>query len=187
MKLKKFLLPVLCVALPVGLCACVSAGSNTISPTQKSNDIFEKKLDEYATMLAKVALTVQQGQTILIECNVENHYFANKVIDKCYEAGAGDVVMNWVDNYSKHEKIANASTETLSNLPSYANAIKNGYVGNGASSLKIESELPDENEGLDASKISAYSKARKATLKDSSAMTGDNSVVWVVAAVPNVQ
>ena len=187
MKLKKMFVPIIAVCSAVGLCACVNARVNTIEPTLKNDGNFDKKLDEYPTMLAKVALNVQQGQTILIECNVENHYFANKVIDKCYEAGAGDVVMNWVDDYSKHEKIENASTETLENLPNYANAIKNGYVGNGASSLKIESELPDENEGLDVSKISAYSKARKATLKDTTAMTSDNSVVWVVAAVPNVK
>lgn len=93
---KKLLIPALAICLVVGVavCACTAKAVNTINPAINTSESFEKKLDDYATLLAKMALNVGPGQTIIIESQVENSYFANKCIDACYNAGAGNVVMS---------------------------------------------------------------------------------------------
>ena len=93
---KKLLIPALAISLTIGavVCACTAASVNTINPAVNASESFDNKLNDYASLLAQKALNVGPGQTVIIESQVENSYFADKCIDACYNAGAGNVVMN---------------------------------------------------------------------------------------------
>ena len=57
----------------------------------------EKMIRRYARMLATVGINVQKGQKVLVEACIEGHAFANIFAQECYECGASEVLINYID------------------------------------------------------------------------------------------
>lgn len=55
---------------------------------------------KYAYTLARVGLNVQKGQTVLVEAAIEGWQFASLFAEECYKLGAGNVVVNYLDQAS---------------------------------------------------------------------------------------
>ena len=65
---------------------------------------MEEKLREYASLLARVGLNIQPGQTLVISSPVECAAFARLCASAAYDAGCREVVMNWRDDVLAREK-----------------------------------------------------------------------------------
>ena len=57
----------------------------------------EKMIRKYARMLATVGINVQKGQKVLVEACIEGYSFANIFAQECYEVGASEVIINYLD------------------------------------------------------------------------------------------
>lgn len=147
---------------------------------------FEEKLNDYAQLIAKVGLNVKKDQIVCIKCDVVDSYFANKVIDACYEAGAGNVVMAWMDNYSEFARLKYGNDEAVGNLAEYADAIFDRYCGDGASSLRILSNYPNQNEGIDPNRLATYSNETFKVSKNFKRAQMKAEIPWLITRVPNL-
>ena len=58
---------------------------------------LDKKLDNYAKLIAKVGLNVQKDQPVLIRAATDTRNFVVKVVKACYELGASKVEVEWRD------------------------------------------------------------------------------------------
>ena len=58
---------------------------------------MKQMMDRYAFTLARVGLKVQKGQTVLVEAALDGAYFVPVFAKACYEAGAGNVVVHYLD------------------------------------------------------------------------------------------
>ena len=55
------------------------------------------RLIEYAHLIVKKGLNLDKGQSVILTANLEQLDFVRTVIKECYLAGAGRVVVNWLD------------------------------------------------------------------------------------------
>ena len=73
-----------------------------------------KLITKYAYTLASLGMNVQKGQDVMIETNIENHWFSKILAEECYKLGANKVSIVYLDlelnkiesKYCKAEDIA---------------------------------------------------------------------------------
>ena len=69
---------------------------------------MEEKLREYAHLIVSVGLNLQKGQTLILSSPVECAPFARLCASAAYDLGAGEVVLNWTDDYITRERFLRA-------------------------------------------------------------------------------
>ena len=52
---------------------------------------------KYAKTLASLGMNVQKGQDVMIEVNIENHWFSKILTEECYKLGANKVSTVYLD------------------------------------------------------------------------------------------
>ena len=55
----------------------------------------KKRLEKYAELLVKCGLNVQQGQEVIVRCDLDQPEFVAMVTEQLYKAGAGRVEVEW--------------------------------------------------------------------------------------------
>ena len=58
-----------------------------------------EKAKEYAKLLVKTGLNIQEGQPLVITCQVECAEFARLVATEAYALGCREVIMRWTDDF----------------------------------------------------------------------------------------
>ena len=143
----------------------------------------EKKLQNYAKLIARVGLNVQKGQTVFIGASLDQPEFVTMTVEECYKAGASEVYVEW--SHQPVEKLsANyRSLESLSQLKPWAREKWQFKADNYSCRLFIESEDPDGMSGVDREKMS---KARQALFPQVKPfrLALENRHQWCICAVP---
>ena len=70
-------------------------------------------LQNYAKLLAKTGLNIQEGQTVFVQAALDQPDFVTMVVEECYKAGASEVFVEW--SHQPVEKL-NAQHRTLESL-----------------------------------------------------------------------
>ena len=55
----------------------------------------KKRLEKYAELIVKSGMNVQNGQEVLVQCGLDQQEFVEMVVEKCYQAGAERVTVEW--------------------------------------------------------------------------------------------
>ena len=55
----------------------------------------KKRLEKYADLIVKCGINVQPGQEVIIRCDLDQPDFVAMVAEKCYQAGAERVTVEW--------------------------------------------------------------------------------------------
>ena len=50
---------------------------------------------QYAKLIAVKGVNIQKGQEVMIHASVENPEFVKMLVEECYRAGAGKVIVEW--------------------------------------------------------------------------------------------
>ena len=58
---------------------------------------LNQKLGQYAELIVKVGVNVQQGQEVFLTSAIEMAPLARLIVDRSYEAGASNVHVDWTD------------------------------------------------------------------------------------------
>ena len=142
-------------------------------------------LQNYAKLLAKTGLNVQEGQTVFVQAALDQPEFVTMVVEECYKAGASEVYVEW--SYQPVEKLSSQyrSLESLSNLKPWVKAKWEFKAANYSCRLFIESEDPDGMNGVDQEKMSAARRALFPQIKPFR-LAMENRHQWCIAAVPGV-
>ena len=143
----------------------------------------EQVLKKYAELIVKTGANVQPGQIVQLTASVEQHAFAALVIEACYRAGAGRVIVNWESDVKTRLDFLYASQEELSRVLPWEEEKARQMTEDLPCRIFLESEDPDAMAGIDPEKLSAVTRSRRVVLKPyRNAIEGKHQ--WMVAGVP---
>ncbi|RQN00163.1 aminopeptidase [Staphylococcus warneri] len=148
---------------------------------------YQDKLRQYAQLLVRVGVNVQDKQPVFIRSSVEALELTHLVVEEAYIAGASDVRVEYADPRLKRLKFEYESLDHFENndVKSYDVEARMDFVKRGAANLAILTEDPDLLSGIDASKLKAYQLQYSKAYKGYMEASQKNQFPWVVAAFPS--
>jgi aminopeptidase len=146
---------------------------------------FQQKLEKYAELAVKVGVNVQNGQTLVVNANLDAAEFVRVVVKKAYEAGAHNVVVNWNDDVVSRLKYDLAPAESFQEYPEWRAKETIAYAENDAAFMSIISSSPALLKGVDSERIANYQKAAGTALKQYRKYIQSDKVSWTVIAAPS--
>ena len=144
------------------------------------------RLNEYARLIVKKGLNLDKGQDVILSANLEQLDFVRTVVKECYIAGAGRVVLNWMD--MELDKMAQdfQSEENLSVLMPWESARWQWMTEKFPARLWLDSDDPDGMDGVDQEKYARTLSSRLKLIKPFRDKI-ENKHQWCIAAVPGVK
>ncbi|WP_134704312.1 aminopeptidase [Ammoniphilus sp. YIM 78166] len=143
-------------------------------------------LEKYAELAIKVGVNIQPNQTLWVNAPIHAVDFIRLVVKKGYEAGAKHVHVEWQDEGCTRLKYDLAPNEAFHEYPVWrAKALEEIAQGGGAY-LFVQSEDPELLKGVDAERITAYSKAAGVALKTWREYITTHRMSWSIVAAPSI-
>ena len=148
---------------------------------------YQGKLKQYAKLLVKVGMNVQEKQPVFIRSSVEALELTHLVVEESYKAGASDVRVDYSDPKLKRMKFEYETVDHFENneVKSYDVNARMDYVERGAANLAILTEDPDLLNGIDSNKLKAFQLQYSKGYKEYMEASQKNQFPWVVAAFPS--
>ncbi|MCL2674209.1 MAG: aminopeptidase [Defluviitaleaceae bacterium] len=144
-----------------------------------------KMQEKYAELIVKKGVNVQKGQKVVLRADIETAEFARLVMKAAYDAGAGQVVMNWYDEAATRMTYLMADGEVFKSLEPWRIQFFKDYDDAGACYITIISDDPDLLAGVEPERIKNFAMANGNALGDHrKAIMGDH-VRWTLAGVPS--
>ena len=84
--------------------------------------MFNEKIKRYAKLLVEVGINPNKGQKLMINCPVECAEFGRMCAEAAYNAGCGEVIMNWSDDCCARLKYLNADEAVFEQYPDWQKA-----------------------------------------------------------------
>lgn len=144
----------------------------------------EAKMKEYARLLVEVGLSVQKGQTLVIDSAVENAWFARLCADAAYDLGCREVVVDWHDMAITREKFLRAADEVFDEFPAWYGQFLTGYAEAGAASLRIGGSDPEALRGVAPDRMARFRRAAEQPLEGYRKLHMANVQPWCIASIP---
>lgn len=145
----------------------------------------EEILRNYAKLVVKTGVNVQEGQDVVISSSVDNTYFVKYVVEEAYLAGAREVVVEW--NYQPLVKLdyQYQTLETLKELPEWYLKKQEYRVEKLPAVIHILSEDPDGLSEIDQEKMLEVQMAIGPVLKKFREQK-DNKFQWTIVGIPGL-
>ncbi|QYR21899.1 aminopeptidase [Paenibacillus sp. sptzw28] len=143
---------------------------------------LNQKLKQYAELIVKVGVNVQQGQEVFVNCAIDMAPLARLVAEQAYIAGASSVHVDWTDEALSRLKYEKAADEVFTSFPEWETAKRNSFVERGAAFVAIISPNPDLLKGIDPKRIGNYQKAAGQGLAEYRRAVQSDKVSWTVVA-----
>lgn len=145
---------------------------------------FDKKLDEFADLFINHGLQLKKGHKLLIEAQVDNKRIAYKCLNAAYEAGASDVVIDWISDYVDHARMKHADDLILDSVQTSDFAIKNEYIKKDYALLHLASEDPTLVDDIDPDRVKRFSQNNIDGLSEFLKLRRACLVPWMLTRVP---
>lgn len=143
----------------------------------------EEILRNYAKLVVKTGVNVQEGQDVVIFSSVDDAYFVKYVVEEAYLAGAREVVVEW--NYQPLVKLdyQYQTVETLKELPEWYLKKQEYRVETLPAVIHILSEDPDGLSEIDQEKMLEVQMAIGPVIKKYRDQK-DNKFQWTIVGIP---
>lgn len=145
-----------------------------------------ERLKEYAHLIAKLGVNVQEGQDVIIRAYFDQPDFVVYVAEECYKLGARKVRVEWSHMPLERLDIDMQSQDTLSEVTDWEIEKFKHNVKTLPAMIYIISVDPDGLCGVDQKKYAAARAARTAIIKPYRDSMEDK-YQWCIAAVPGVE
>lgn len=143
---------------------------------------FQKNLEKYADLLITKGVNVQKGHTLIIAISVEHHKLASILTEKAYQAGAAEVVVEYIDDKIARQRLMHADYDRLINVPDYLVEKSNYFLDKNASRLFVRSSDPNAFALVDSERLSESTKATAVALEKQRAASQANKFSWNLVA-----
>ena len=143
-----------------------------------------KILQDYAELIIKIGVNLQPDQGLEIACPIEKSEFAIELTKAAYKHGAKIVNVRWNCDQIDKLNYANATTETLTDIPKWLVDSKNYLVQNNFCYVAVSADDPEAFKDIPAEKLFEISKAKSKALKKYSDCVMSNGIRWCVVSVP---
>jgi len=144
----------------------------------------EAHLDEYVELIILKGVNIQPGQQLVIACPVDCAYFARKAMKAAFDAGASNVFVRWTDEICSRTKFLMADDAVFDKYPEWEKLLSDSLAGEGAAFLSISASDPEALKGVEPGRLSRFSIASSAALKEYYEKILTNEVRWCVVSVP---
>ena len=147
-------------------------------------ELSKKLLREYARLIARTGANVQPGQVVQLTIAVDQHEFADLLIEECYLAGAKKVNVDWFSDMQSRLNFQYADRETLARVLPWEEEKARQMTEDLPCRIFIASQDPDALAGISPEKLSAVGQGRARVLKPyRNAIDGKHQ--WTIAAYPS--
>ena len=140
-------------------------------------------LRNYAKLIVKMGVNVQNGQDVVINASVDDAYFVKYVVEECYKAKARNVSVEWGCDMLDRLKYKNESVKTLSELPEWKLKKQEYRVETLPAQIHILSGDPDALSGIDQDKINKV-RANVGPVMMKYREQMDNKFQWTIVGIP---
>ena len=146
---------------------------------------FEKKKKDYASLVIRAGINMQEGQRLEISCPVECADFARLCADAAYEAGCSEVIMRWNDDEMTRLKYLKAADGVFDRVNSWETDLLNTLSEEGAGFLTIYAEDPNLLDGVNPDRITRAQKSSGKALKAYRKRMMRGECPWCICSVPS--
>ena len=139
--------------------------------------------ERYAYTLARIGLNVQKGQPVLVEACVEGAYFTPVFAKACYELGASNVIIHYLDQPNM-KVAAKYRGEDIRKVEEWEVLQCEKYLEEGACYVRLEGVDPDLMEDVpeeEANAIFAHIDAVRNIMRKASR---EKHCQWLIAMIP---
>ena len=142
-------------------------------------------LREYARLIVRCGVHVQQGQEVLVYADLDQPEFVQMVVEEAYKAKAKKVTVQW--NYQPLQKIHTRyqSVKTMGAVEEWEKARLQHYVDVVPARIHLISEDPDGLKGVNMEKLAKARQLSYPIVKPYHDQL-ENRDQWCIAAVPGV-
>src|SRR4051794_32628437 len=141
------------------------------------------EIEDYARLVVRVGVDVQEGQDVLVNGQIEQAPFVRAVVDEAYKAGARYVDVEYRDPFVRRALVAEGPEETLQYTPPWTVARMRHAADTGAAVIAIAGgSNADVYEGLDPSRL-ARARVPEFERVWLDAVNG-RKVAWTIVAYP---
>lgn len=144
------------------------------------------KLEKYADLIVKTGINIKSGQDVIIRAQLDQPEFVSMVAEKCYQAGARKVTVEWSHQPIEKININYRSLETLLEVNNWEISKMEYLSETLPAMIYLLSENPDGLNGIDSEKYTGGLQARSKVLKPIRDKM-DNKYQWCIAAVPGIE
>ena len=145
----------------------------------------EKRLNAYAKLLVTEGVNLQPGEKLYIRCDVTGAYFARKIAEYAYSAGAFSVTMLFHDQEFTRLRYGAESEEALAAVPEWLRLQQNGIAEERAAYIGILQEDPELLSSVDPKRVAIASRAKKKACEAYYKAATENRIKWCLAAIPH--
>lgn len=145
---------------------------------------MEQLKRNYADLILQRGVSIEKGQILVVDCNVTTIDFLRILVERAYELGAADVVINFADQQLTKTRLKYASIETLQDVPQWWIDSQIFYGEKNACFLRLYDNDPDGLNGVDGEKLSVWKKAIAEPLFDLNFKKKENLVKWSASVIP---
>ncbi len=148
--------------------------------------IDKSKLEQYAELVIKIGVNLQENQELVINADVSDCEFARIIADVAYKNKAKKVTMMWRDELFTKLRYENEQLDSLINIPQYQIDERNYAVEKNAAYLCILSEDPNLMKDISPKILSETSKAKNIAFQKFYDASMKNQIRWNLIAVPSI-
>ena len=138
---------------------------------------------QYAKLIAVKGVNIQKGQEVMIHASVENPEFVKMLVEECYRAGAGKVIVEWSFQPLAKLHYRYRSLKTLSKLEDWEVSRLEHRATTLPAMIYIESDDPDGLAGINQVKMAKAQQATYPIVKPFRDRM-ENRYQWCIAAIP---
>lgn len=142
---------------------------------------------KYARMLATVGLNIQKGQKVLVEACIEGYEFATIFANECYQVGASEVLINYIDLPFLKTKAQYQSDEDVRKIENWEIERYQKILDEGACTIRLEGvnpKLMEDATEAQANAIFAYIDNLRNIMRKASR---EKHCQWCIAMVPTYE
>ena len=147
--------------------------------------VTEKMYEKMAELAVRRGVNIQKGQPLVLNANIRDAAFVRMCVRKAYEAGAGSVTVNWLDQELTKMDYEFQSVETLTDIPDWIYDRMKHQHDRGAAYLRILSDRPGAMKDADPAKVNAYQQAYYRKVADLQGYTMNNVGQWSLFGLPS--
>ncbi|BAU29574.1 aminopeptidase II [Aneurinibacillus soli] len=145
---------------------------------------LKQSLEKYAALAVHTGVSVQTGQTLVINAPLSAAEFVRQIALKAYEAGAKNVHVEWNDENLTRIKYEKAPDEAFTEFPMWKAKGLEEMAEGGAAFLTIYAPNPELLKGIDPARISAANKASAMALEKYRSYLMADKACWCLISIP---
>ncbi|HZW28329.1 MAG TPA: aminopeptidase [Trueperaceae bacterium] len=140
------------------------------------------RLERYADLLLRVGVNLQPGQKLMFRTTTEAVELTRLVVAKAYQMGSPYVEVFWSDEGVTRARFLHAPEGSFTNVPEHVAARMVQLAEEGAASLAVSADDPDNLAGTDPKRMATYLEHWRPLMKPYYELSMSDRVAWSGAA-----